>query len=439
MTEELIAQLAKMGELSVIARTSVLRYADTEKSIDEIGRELGVGTILEGSVRKAGDEVRITTQLIDVDNETHIWSENYDRSFDGIFAIQSGIAEQVAEALQITLLVGEREQIEDRGTDDVEAYELYLRGLYFFNRWTKEGASKAKSYLEQAVQKDPDFAEAHAKLAELHRQALYQDYTSPEQRWAEWRGAVEKALELDDALAEAHSALATYRMSVEWDWDGAERSLRQAIALNPSYAQAHQFMGHHLLSAARRQHDEAIIELRKAVELDPWSSTVQQSLGFGYWHAERYDEAVAQFRKVEEMFPDAPFLYTGLSQSLAMQGRFSEAVIEAEKGAEIAPENAFIKGLVAWTYGVAGRLDEAYRVIEDLEAKAAEKPVPAMAMAWAYTGVGDKDRALEWLEKGYQDRDVAMFYMQGPDFRQLLDDEPRYQELRRKMRLGPED
>lgn len=438
MTEELISQLSKITELSVIARSSVLKYRDTEQGADEIGRELDVGTILEGSVRKAGDEVRITAQLIDVASQSHLWSENYDRPFEGIFAIQSEIAQQVADALQIRLLADERIQVENLGTNNAEAYNLYLRGIYFYSQDNKEGVRKAKPLFELAIEHDPNFAKAYAKLADLYGRMEYHDEMSLEELRMMQRAAVDKALALDDSLAEAHAALASLKLESEWDWDGAERSFRKAIALNPSYFRPHKSLGHMLLSVVRRQHDEGIAELKRAVQLNPWSANVQDGLGWGYYHAERYEEALAQFRKVEEMFPNAPFVYVGLCQALAMQGMTDEGVVEMEKGAAIAPDHAWISGFLAWAYGVAGRLDDARIVIEKLEARAKEGSIPSMPMAWAYAGIGDKEQALDWLEEAYQKRDTGVIFMQSPEFRKALKDEPRFQELRRKLKLGPE-
>jgi tetratricopeptide (TPR) repeat protein len=438
MTEELIAQLSKIGRLSVIARTSILKYRDTDMGIDDIGRELGVGTILEGSVRKAGDEVRITAQLIDVASQAHLWSEKYDRRFAGIFAIQSDIAEQVAEALQITLLEGERQQIDDRGTRDAEVYALYLQGLYFYNRSTEEGTRKARRYFEQAIEKDPAFPQAYVKLSDLHSRAVWQDYASPEEGRARARDAVNKALALDASLADAHAALADIQINVDWNWNGAENSLRRAIDLNPSYARAHMLLGHYLFTAVRRQYDEGIGEMMRAVELDPWTPINQENLGWAYYHAERYNEALGQFKKAREMFPHAPFNYVGLCQSMAMQGSAEEAIAQIEYGVEIAPDNPWLLGFLAWTYGIARKLDRAQAVIESLEGHAATMTVPAMAMAWAFAGVGDKDRALDWMEKAYDERGDAIVYLQAPEFRHVLYDEPRYQALLKRVRLGPE-
>ena len=311
MTEELISQLSKIGELGIIARTSVLKYKDTNKGIVEIGRELNVGTILEGSVRKAGDQVRITTQLIDVASEAHLWAENYDRDLDSIFAVQGDIARQVAEALRITLLPETAVAVGTPGTENSEAYDAYLQGLYFWNQRTADASRKAKSYFEKAIALDPNFATAYAKLSDNYYRYASEAYDMPPDEVAALaRQTAEKAIELSPNLAEGHSALAGVKLYFDWDWHGAEAELRKAIELNPSYSRAHKLLGHQLFSGALRRHEEGISEMQLAVKLDPWSPSNQSGLGWAYYHAERFDEALAQFRKTSEMFPEQ--IWTGV-------------------------------------------------------------------------------------------------------------------------------
>ena len=243
MTEELISQLSKIGKLSVIARTSSMKYKGTNQDIAEIGRALQVGTILEGSVRKAGDQVRITAQLVDVTSQAHVWSDDYDRELADIFAVQADIAQQVAEALQITLLADERTQIERQGTASVEAHNSYLKGLYFYNQGGT-ALEKSRTYFELAIEQDPDYAMAYARLADVYSKMPFNSNMPSQEAYAKAKAAAEKALELDDGLAEAHSALAVVKVYADWDWAGAEHEFRKAIALNPNYAVAHAEYGH---------------------------------------------------------------------------------------------------------------------------------------------------------------------------------------------------
>jgi adenylate cyclase len=294
LTEELISQLSKIGRLGVIARTSIMKYKGTNQDIAEIGRALQVGTILEGSVRKAGNEVRIAAQLIDVASQAHLWSEDYDRALEDVFAIQSDIAKQVAEALQITLLAEEQTQIERQGTTSLEAHNSYLKGLYFYNQGGV-ALEKSRTYFEQALEQDPGYAMAYARLADLYIKLQW--FMPVEEAYAKARAAAEKALEMDDGLAEAHSALASVKVFADRDWSGAQREFRQAIELNPSSALAHAEYGHKVLSAVMGRYDDALAEMKRAQELDPLSVWISAQIGWVYFHARRWDQSIAQFEK----------------------------------------------------------------------------------------------------------------------------------------------
>ena len=300
LTEELISQLSKIRKLRVIARTSIMKYKGTNQDIAEIGRALQVGTILEGSVRKAGNQVRITAQLIDVASQAHLWSEDYDRALQDIFAIQSDIARQVAEALQITLLANEQKQIEQQDTADLEAHNAYLKGLYFYNQGGV-AYDKSRTYFEEAIERDPGYALAYARLADVYVKLPFNSNMPSAEAYANARAAAEKALALNDALAEAHSALGSVKVLADWDWSGAEREFHKAIALNPNYAIAHAEYGHKVLSAVMGRYDDALAELRRAQELDPLSVPIAMQIGWVYNHARRWDQSIAQFQRVLEL------------------------------------------------------------------------------------------------------------------------------------------
>jgi Tfp pilus assembly protein PilF len=283
MTEELISHLSKLRALRVIARTSVMQYKGTGKGIADIGRELQVGTILEGSVRTAANQVRITAQLIEVPNQTHLWSMEYDRAFQDIFAIQRDIATRVAKALQVELLGAEKDQLEKPGTANLEAYTLYLKGLYHLNRPAKGGLEKSKVYFEQALAADPNYALAYAGLAEYYNILPWNSPTPPQEAYPKARVAAEKALELDDTLAEAYAALAYSKMLYSYDWGGAEQAFTRALALTPNSAKVQSNYGYYLRGMGRWE--EAIAALRRALELDPLSLLSSQRLGCAFLNA----------------------------------------------------------------------------------------------------------------------------------------------------------
>ena len=412
LTEELISQLSKIGKLSVIARTSIMKYKGTNQAIAEIGRDLQVGTILEGSVRKAGNQVRIAAQLIDVASQAHLWSEDYDRSLEDIFAIQSDIAKQVAGALQITLLADEQTQIEQQHTTDVEAHNSYLKGLYFYNQGGV-ALEKSRTYFEQAIEQDPGYAMAYARLADLYTKMHILDMPA-EEAYAKARAAAEKALELDDALAEAHSALGSVKVFADWDWSGAEREFQTAIALNPNYAGAHAEYGHKVLSPVRGRYDEALAEMRRAQELDPLSVWISTEIGWVYYHAKRWDQSIAQFHKTLELGSKSPWPKIGLGQNYVQIGRYEEAIAALDEAAALAGDADWLKGVRGWALGLAGRIDEAQQTLRELQETAAGQKADPVAFAYVYSGLGDHDRAIAWLRKAYEERSAEMIFLRTP-------------------------
>src|SRR5437899_8610567 len=291
MTEELISSVSRISELSVISRTSVMRYKDTIMPIGDIGRELSAGTLLEGSVRKAGNKVRITTQLIDAKNDRHLWAQSYDRDLTDIFAVQGDIAEQVAGALKVKLLSKEKEALEQKPTGSAESYSLYLKGRYFWNERTRESVKKAIRYFEEAVRLDPNFALAYSGLADCHLVLEDRGWTSHAEAGPLTKGYAEKALELDRDLAEAHASLGLV-LDEQWDLAGAEKELKRAIELNPNYATAHQWYSIMLASTDRQE--EGIAEVRMALRLDPASAIVNMNLANQLLSTVRFDEPVKQ-------------------------------------------------------------------------------------------------------------------------------------------------
>jgi class 3 adenylate cyclase/TolB-like protein/Flp pilus assembly protein TadD len=433
MTEELISQLSKIGRLSVIARTSIMKYKGTNHDIGEIGRALQVDTILEGSVRKAGDQVRITAQLIDVPSQAHLWSEDYDRALEDVFAIQSDIAKQVAEALQITLLAHEQTQIEQQDTADLEAHNSYLKGLYFYNQGGV-ALEKSRIYFEQAIEQDPDYAMAYARLADLYTFLPWQSNMPAEEAYARARAAAEKALELDGALAEAHSALGSLKVYADWDWSGAEREFQKAIALNPNYAQAHAEYGHKVLSAVMGRYDDALVEMHRAQELDPLSVPISTRIAYVYYHARRWDQSIGQFQKTLELGSKSSQPHIGLGQNYVQMGRYEEAIAALEEAATLAGDVNWVKGVRGWVLGLSGRTDEARQVLGELAETAVGQKVDPVAFAYVHMGLGDHDHAIAWLRKAYEERSAEMVFLRTPSWDGLRS-EPEFIELMKDVGL----
>ena len=427
MTEELISQLSKIGRLRVIARTSIMKYKGTNQDVAEIGRALRAGTILEGSVRKAGNQLRITAQLIDVASQTHLWSEDYDRELADVFAIQSDIAKQVAEALQITLLADEQNQIEQQYTSNLEAHNSFLKGLYFYNQGGV-ALEKGRTYFEQAIERDPGYALAYARLADLYTKMPFSSNMPAEEAYAKARAAAEKALELDETLAEAHGALGSVKVFADWDWLGAEREFREAIALNPNYAVARAEYGHKVLSAVRGRYDDALAEMERAQELDPLSVWISTQIGWVNYHARRWDQAIAQFQKTLELGSKSPQPQIGIGQSYVLMGRYEEAIAALDEAAALAGGSNWLTGIRGWALGLAGRVDEAQLVLSGLEKTAAGLKVDPVAFAYAYSGLGDHEHAIAWLRKAYRERSAEMVFLRTPAWDNLRS-EPGFIEL----------
>jgi TolB-like protein/Flp pilus assembly protein TadD len=432
ITEELISKLSRLHDLTVIARTSIMQYKKTGKSIAEIGRELQAGTILEGSVRKAGDQLRITAQLVDVASQGHLWSQGYDRRLDDVFAIQSDVAEHVAQALQLTLKPAEKTQLAKAGTDDLEAYNAYLKGLYHYNTWSKKGLEKSIEYFEQAIARDPDFAKAYAAMAFSYDLLADYGYLPPNEAFPKVKEAARRALEIDATTAEAYTALALAAAYYDGDWVRADEAYRRALELNPSSVVTHDWYGVVFLGPMGR-HEEAIAHSKRAKELDPLTAYIRVDLGWTYNHARRWDEAIAECEQIPEIDPNFYFTYTCLGFAYWQKGMFKEAVAAYERGVELEPHDLNLKADLGIAYGAAGKEDQAQRILEELEDEVRRRYVPSLALAMAHMGVGNTDEALAWMEKAYEERSPWLIFMNEHARYDGLRGDPRFQQLLRKI------
>jgi adenylate cyclase len=431
MTEELITSLSGVNGLSVIARTSVMKYKGAPKGASQVANELNVGTLVEGSVRKAGNRVRITVQLIDAQTESHAWAKNYDRQLDDIFAIQSDVAKQVADVLQVRLLSTDKKKLEKVPTTNIEAYTLYLKGQYYFYDAgnVSQSLKTAVVHFEEAIANDPNFALAYTQLAYCYNQLGFFGMIPSREAGDKAKEYIEKALELDDLLAEAHQVKGRILRNFEWDFANAEREFRRAIELSPSFAEA--YGGSALQLAFNRHNTEAIAEVKHALELDPISGTGSGYAGTVYLYAGLYDEAIEAFSKSLEVRPENAYALGNLGLAHIQRGMLDVGLREVTEAAKI--RNPSSQSDLAFALSRAGKHEELRKLLEQLLEEATHNNQMAVAVASAYANLGDTDKAIEWLDKAYDER-IPYLVTSNSDF--VFDgirSDHRFQTLMRKV------
>jgi serine/threonine-protein kinase len=434
ITEDVIAQLSKIRALKVISRGSVMRFKQREQSLREIGVTLDVATLLEGSIRRAGSRVRIVAQLIDAGSDRHLWAETYDRELTDIFAIQSDVALQIASALRAELTPEERSRIREEPTDDPEAYQLHLLGRHCFLRWTQEGIDKGLEYLHQAVSLDPDYALAYTTLAQAYTDIALgvAGAMPPDEAFGRAKAAVSRALELDPELAEAHAALGHLKYACDYDWTGAEAELKRAIELNPNSGNAYDFYG--LMLAALERYDEALRMQRRANELDPLAH--RMDIVTTLLRAGRYDEALRAITRVLEVEPHFPLAHATLGWVHLLSGRPDEGIAELEKAVSLSPEHTLYLAQLGQAYAREGRTADARELLRQLTELSRQRYVSPYHMAYVHTGLGEYERAMDWLERAYEERAGGVFGMKGSFLFAPLRSHPRFRALLGKMNLG---
>ncbi len=430
--EEILMRLAKIADLKVVSRTSTVRYKKSPGSLGEIATQLGVANVLEGSVQRTADRVHVNVQLIKAANDAHLWAEAYDRKLTDIFAVESEIAKTIADTLQAKLTGSEQHAIAARPTENTEAHQLYLKGRFFWNKRTGNDLKKSIDYFQQAIAADPNYALAYAGVADAY--VLLPSYTAgtPRDCYPKVKAAAKKALELDDTLAEAHTSLAMSLCLYDFDLSQAAREFQRAIELNPNYATAHHWYGNITLAALGR-FDDAIVEGKRAVELDPLSLINNADLGNTYFLARRYDEAIEQVHKTLEMDPGFYSAYLTLGQALEMKGARDAAIGEYQK-ARALNDDSSVLGLLAHAYAFSDNKIEAGKILDRLKELSKDRYVSAYSFALIYLGLGDKEEALGWLEKSYQDRagsDIG--YIRIDPFLDPLRGDPRFEALAEKI------
>ena len=428
MADALITKLSNIRQINVRPTSAVIRYAKSEKP-DPLaaGRELGVDSVLEGTIQRAGDRVRVTVQLISVRESKPLWAHSFDERFTDIFTVQDSISAQVAEALTLKLTGEERKLLAKRYTDNVEAYQSYLRGRFFLNKRNEEGLKKGIGHFTEAIEKEPGYALAYAGLADAYSVLGFYQFGTlpPEESFQRAKAAALKALELDETLSEAHASLALAKVDVDHDEAGAEREYRRAIELNPNYATAHHWYSDFLATMDRQT--EAMAEIKRALELDPLSLVINATLGERLFYARQYREAALQLRRTLEMdesFGPAHYL---LGLTLEQMGMYDEAIAELNRARELSGGSPWMVAALGHTLAMAGRRAEAQKVLLELKQLSTRRHVSPYDIATVYTGLGEKTQAFEWLQKLYKAHTKRLL-IADPRMDSLRLD-PRFQEM----------
>jgi TolB-like protein/class 3 adenylate cyclase/Tfp pilus assembly protein PilF len=433
LTEELISTLSKIEGLRVIARTSSMHYKGTSKTVAEVARELGVQSVLEGSVRRAGRRLRVAVRLIDAGSQDDLWSEDYDRELEDVFAIQRDIARRIGRSLKVRLVSSPSPGSAAGPTPGVTAYDLYLQGRFQWNLRTESGLRRAVELFEEAVAKDRTFALAHCGIADAWAQIGWLEFSPPTEAFPRARAAAERAVALDDRLAEAHASLGFVAFLYERDWAAAERELTRAVELNPGYPVAHQFYADYL--KARGRFDEALAEMQQALSLDPVSMAVNTGLGHVLYLARRYDEAIVQYRKAVTLDPAFGPAHLWFGRPYLQKGMFDDAIREIRLAVESSGGSTISRAVLAHALASAGKEAEARQILDDLLRRSQTGYLPSYWIALVYTGLGDVDAAMGWLERASEERSSWLVWIKvEPRFDRLRAD-PRFASLLRRMRL----
>jgi len=439
LAEDIIDALTQVPGLRVMARTSSFAFRGKEQDVREIGLRLNVKTILEGSVRRAGNRIRVTAQLVQVGDGYHLWSQRFDREMTDVFAIQDEISQAIVEKLRLRL--EKNRPMVKRYTENLAAYDLCLKARYYLLKMTPEGREAGRRYCEQAIAFDPNYALAHVMLAESYFWSAFWGSVDPREAFAKAKSAALEALRLDDTIADAHSALGTVLGSGEFDWPGAERQFRLALELDPSstavrYDYAWCYAMWFLLPLGRVE--QALAEMRRALELDPLDPFYNSLLGCLLGYARQFEPAATQLRRAVDLDPTFFFSHWLLSVAYRMNGQLDEAIAAAEKANELSGGNPLTLGALGAVYAVAGRAAEARQLLGELTARRKLTYVPASALSFVYGGLGELEATLEWIATGIEERDpiIVTPIKIAPNYDRLRS-HPAFQALLRKMNLEP--
>lgn len=434
LSEEMITELGRLNpeRMGVIARTSAMQYKRTAKTIQQIGQELGVSYVLEGSVRKAGGRVRITAQLIQVSDQTHLWAETYERDMGNILTLQGEVAGAIAKQIEIRLAPKQQARLSSARAINPEAFEAYLKGRYLWNKRTEQALRTSVRHFEKAIQLEPGYAAAYAGLADSYLTLHDDGLIAPEEAFAQAKALAGKALAIDESMAEAHISVA-HASFHEFKWRDAEIGFRRGIQLNPNYAVAHFYYANYLICAGRT--DEAIAEAQRAQTLDPVSLIAEANVAGIFYHAHQYDAVIEHARKVLETDPEFAKAHDDLGRAYEQKGMHDLAIAAFQTAVELSGRSPGYLASLAHGCALAGRTKKALGLLRELKTESKKKFVPAYAFAVVYAGLGNNDQALAWLAKAYKERSSAVpFINVNPRFSSLQTN-ARFQRLLRNLGL----
>jgi len=435
MTDELITNLAQLSKLRVISRTSTMQYAGTRKSVPQIARELNVDGIVEGSVSRSGDRVRIRVQLIYAPRDQHLWAASYERNVNDVLELQAAAARDIANELKLELTGPQQARLSERRAVSPEVHELYLKGRYFWNKRDEAGLNKAVEYFQQATAKDPNYAEAYAGLADSYVLLFGYAPAPPPLALQNAKAAAEKAVYLDDTLAEAHTSLAILAPYFDWNWEESRRRYERALELNPNYATAHHWYGDAYLEEMGKM-DQALAEISKAQQLDPLSPIIATDLGKGLILARRYDDAIGQLKKALELDSNFSLAHYWLYCAYTEKGIYSEAFTELEKVKPLLGRNRYLAES-AFLEARSGNKEQARKMLAQVLQISQREYVNPAALAVAFTALGEKDQAFAWLEKGYAAKLPFVGSLKIVPALDPLRSDPRFADLVRRTGLPP--
>ena len=434
ITESLINTLSQLSNLTVMSRSSVFHFKGKDVDPQKAGKELGVKAVLVGRVTQRGDNLQISAELVDVSNNTHIWGEQYNKTLSDILTVQQDISKEISQQLSLKLVGEDEQKLAKRPTENTGAYQLYLQGRFYWNKRTADDLQKAVDYFNQAIEKDAGYALAYAGLASTY--ALLPEYSGlPAKDFIpKTEAAARKALELDATLAEPHATLGEIKYEYQWDWEGADKEFKRAIELDPNYPTNHHWYSNSLQEEGKLE--EALSEIKRAQELDPLSLIIALNVGQTLFYMRRYDEAIEQYNKIIELDPNFPLAHQNLGDTYARQNKFDEAISELQKARQIlGPNSPYGVGDLGYIYARAGKKAEAIKSLNQLLELSKQGYTLSVEIASVYAGLGNKDKAFDWLEKGYNEQNSNLGYLKVDPMWDSLHSDPRYTAMLKKIGL----
>jgi TolB-like protein/Tfp pilus assembly protein PilF len=433
ITGSLINILATIPKLRVMAQSTVFRYKGRGIDPQTVGRELNVRAVLTGRIMQGGDTLRIGTELVDVATGSQLWGAQYDRKPGDIFVVQDEISTEISEKLRLQLTRAEKRRLTRHHTENPEAYRLYLKGRHHWNRWTEEGFYKAIEYFQEAVEKDPCYALAYAGLADCYVLLGWNSYLPPKEAFPKGKAEAMTALQLDPDLAEAHTALAAILWLHDWQWTEAQTEFKRSLELGPTYATANHWYAEYVMTMGK--HEEALARMKNSQDLDPLSLIINVAVGWAFYNARRYEEAIEQLRRTIELDANYPVTYWILGLLLRKTGHYELAITEGEKGVKLSGGSPLMRAALAHTFGTAGRTKEASQILDELKKLAKQKYVAPYFLAGIHVGLGENDRAREYLEKAYEEHSHWLIYLHIDPSMDALRYDAGFQDLLRRVGL----